>query len=237
MGYLIKNLSLEELQSSIELLNYVTLIEKTRFSIYSKRNGCIQCNKNMTQTIPKDLISCVSGDKEYPLEHKTTFFASQVFETLRENNDYQQIVGVFGIYHLFGILTHIVKLTYEDKKNPIPQLDRNDFSKKMISYISEQNEEDKYDMYEKVAIIETIHQSIEATAFDGLDLHNETIDFQKYIEYVEKYGYFLSYERLAEKNPNIDSFRNTPGDCIAESLVFGESQVQNDDNIEELPKN
>ena len=229
MGYLIKNLSLEELQSSIELLNYVTLVEKTRFAIYSQINGCIQCNQNIIQTLPKDMISSVSGDKEYPLEHKTSFFGYQVFETLREKNDYNQVVGIFGSYHLFGILSHIVRLTYENKGNPIPRLDRSTFSKALVNYITEQTKQDKYKLYEKIAIIETIHQSIESTAFGALNFKNETTDFKQYVDYVQQYGYSLSYERLAEKNPKIDSFRNTPGECIAESLVFGENEDENED--------
>ena len=61
--------SLEQLQSFLETVNYITLIEKLHKSELALKKGCPNCT-GYKQAVPVDHFSIIAGDPSFPLNKK-----------------------------------------------------------------------------------------------------------------------------------------------------------------------
>jgi len=220
IGKMMEKFKLAELQELIKLLNYCTLMEKLRFAKFSSEFGCSYCNKSMPLYLPKDMISIVSGDPEYPLEDRTFLLARTIFDSLCSTNSQKKGVAVIGSYHSLEVLKAIIELFYNYKDTKIEEFIRQDLLKNNIFHF--QSTGSKLEQIEKLAILETIHQSIDPSLVEKNELEEDE-DYIKYVEYLDHYGHEISYEKLAENNEEI---KITPGDCLADILVFGDSNQE-----------
>jgi hypothetical protein len=221
IGSLVKIKSKDELVKLIELYNACTLLEKLKFCSIATVEGCHICNKSISITTPKDFISIIAGDPEYPIEERSNFYALNMFEALINDDDFSHGLAMIGSYHIRDTLRGILELVHRNSVKRLPILDRNSLIK--LQMIQNQFAKADKDLMEKLAILETIHHTIESSYFQRNDLEEDT-DLTKYAEFIEHYGNEITYEKLSENNKEIVI---SPGVCGADRLIFGDT-----DNID-----
>lgn len=202
-------------------------MEKIKYCATANKQGCHICNKEVHLTIPRDFISIIGGDPEYPLDERSAFYGLHLFDNLINDDDFIHGVAMLGSYHLRDSLKNLLELINRHSVKRIPRLDRNSLIK--LQMLQREFANSDKDLMEKLAILESIHHTIESSYFRKEELEDDT-DLTKYAEFLEKYGKEISYEKLSENNKEIII---SPGDCGADRLIFGDTEgIEDTENDE-----
>ncbi len=173
------------------------------------------CNPNLKAKIPRDPLGLIQGDSNYPLAEKHRVMSLNLYDALFRDENVTHAVGVMGSYHTVSILTTFVEICDMIARKKLDGIGRED----IFSFaIYNPETAPSVEVLEKLAITEVVHKTIQSSAFKRTDM-DEDVNFEKYAEFIQKYEYDISYEKLAERNADVII---SPDDCGADRLIFGQ---------------
>ena len=223
MANMSKICDVEQLRDLVSFLNYCTLIEKAYFANFSQAHGCMFCKAASLPKLPlpKDMFTIVAGDKELPLTYRTKFHARIIHESVSDKHSpHKRSLAVVGSFSSYDLIKELMNLVKETKDTELPPFDRQQAMEYFLNELDPSKAEAGSSRVEKLALLETIYQTMDMATLKSIDPSTMDRNFAKYVQYVEEFAYDMSYEKLASENRDI---KIRPGECGAETVIFGVS--------------